>query len=77
MDINTIDLRVVELSLMKFQFHHNVFMEETRILRALRQLRMMEELDREEHRTRYALLSTPRIELPFAQAPSFNNTAYI
>ncbi|CAL8123109.1 unnamed protein product [Orchesella dallaii] len=50
MDINTIDLRVVELSLMKFQFHQNLIMEETRILRAVRQLRMMEELDKEEKR---------------------------
>lgn len=50
MDINTIDLRVFELGLMKFQFHQAYQMEETRILRAIRQLRLMEELDKEERK---------------------------
>jgi len=68
MDINTIDLRVVELSLMKFQFHQNLIMEETRVLRAIRQLRMMEELDKEEKRVGYELtLTVYFIYYPFNQ----------
>lgn len=50
MEINTIDLRVLELAIMKFQFHQTFLMEETRIFRAVRQLRMMEDLGKEEER---------------------------
>lgn len=52
MEYNGTDLRVSETYLTKTQFHYNIVMEENRIQRMIRQMRIMDDCQNEEDRVK-------------------------